>query len=281
MQELKFARPPKPGFFHEKPTRSSFFAPVRRSAKRFIRYTIDHGWFGLTPLETHVVICGFPRSGSTLLQLIVETCVSDLKKFGRERRALDAAQAPFRNQRFMMTKKPSDIFMMDEIRAFYASHKPQVRFVLTIRDPRAVLSSRHAALEEGEFVATPEVWHATYTHFQYARQFDDVAVVKFEELVINPDTVQKRLTDFIGWHVHHPFSEFHTAVPPEWQELKPTASLNLNGLRPLDKNTIEKWKDEKRQEHIRKLLIEMPELPQRLIEMGYEADTSWTRHYVS
>lgn len=34
---------------------------------------VDGRWLGLCPLSRHIVICGFPRSGSTLLLLMVET----------------------------------------------------------------------------------------------------------------------------------------------------------------------------------------------------------------
>ena len=62
---------------------------------------IDKGWFGLNPLQTHVVVCGFPRSGSTPLLLIIETCVSKVKTFGQERPALGwHVQNEFRNHPF-------------------------------------------------------------------------------------------------------------------------------------------------------------------------------------
>jgi hypothetical protein len=47
------------------------------------RKTVDAGLPGLTPLQKHVVVCGFPRTGSTLLQLMVEACVEDVLTFHR------------------------------------------------------------------------------------------------------------------------------------------------------------------------------------------------------
>jgi hypothetical protein len=42
--------------------RRGFQAPIYRIA--------DTGLFGLTPLETHILICGFPAAGTTLIRLI-------------------------------------------------------------------------------------------------------------------------------------------------------------------------------------------------------------------
>src|SRR4051794_35225986 len=78
---------------------SGMVQPIRRNMKRLILRTIDRGWLGLNPLVRHIVICGFPRSGSTLMLLIAETCVADAKTFGgQERKALGYdVQHAFRN----------------------------------------------------------------------------------------------------------------------------------------------------------------------------------------
>ncbi|MBI1923533.1 sulfotransferase domain-containing protein [Candidatus Poribacteria bacterium] len=254
--------------------KSKFLSPVRRRIRRLILATIDKGWLGLKPLQTHVVICGFPRSGSTLLLLIAETCVSDAKTFGQERPALGYhAQNELRNHSLMITKKPDDILQTDEIRAFYASRKAQVRFILTMRDPRDILTSFHPSSSEGHYYVSPERWRKTCEHFRHASQFDDAIVVKFEDLVFQPSIVQQRLTEFIGWRVHTSFDQFHTKASPTFK------GEAMHTLRPLDNSTINKWKQERHRPRIQSLLREMPELPERLIEMGYESDTLWTQDY--
>src|SRR5438876_10493789 len=73
-------RPPHPDFAETWPASPK---GVIRSAWRGVREAlfkgIDAGWYGFRPLRTHAVICGFERSGSTLLQLMIETCVSDAR----------------------------------------------------------------------------------------------------------------------------------------------------------------------------------------------------------
>jgi hypothetical protein len=54
-----------------------------------------------------------------------------------------AARDANRNHRFMLTKLPSDIEQIPAIRQHYATHPGEPVFVLMIRDPRDVLTSKH------------------------------------------------------------------------------------------------------------------------------------------
>ena len=105
----------------------------------------------------------------------------------------------------------------------------------------------------------------------------------FEELVRNgempkcPDCsstkVQKQFSEAVGIEPSRPFADFHSAVPGEFDVLA------LNGVRPLDRATLDRWRAPKHRERIRQLLTEMPDLPERLISMGYESDRAWVSEY--
>jgi hypothetical protein len=280
------SRPPRPDFIKDlPPPRKRLLRPVRRGIKQLVFTVIDKGWFGLRPLRTHVVVCGFTRSGSTLLLLMAETCVADIRTFGREISGLGAAQCALRNHSYMITKDPGDVFFLDEIRAFYATRRAEVRFVLTVRDPRAVLTSIHQGHAMGRFggyYEHPAQWLAYYEHVRYAQQFDDVVTVEYADLVCHPAKVQRRLTEAIGWHVHLPFDQFHTAASPDFHGGTGTTpeSSPLNGLRPLDPTRLDAWRQEKHRARLQQILRDIPELPEYLIEMGYESDTSWVRDYL-
>jgi hypothetical protein len=268
------SRPAKPPHVIERlrPHRTGFPAPVRRAAKTMLASASDRGWFGLTPLDTHVVICGFPRSGTTLLLLIAEASYPHAKTFHRERFALRAAADHWLGRHSLMfTKKPDDIYWIDEIRECYQSKRTRTRFITCVRDPRAVLTSIHAR-QEGYYV-TPERWRSIYDHFRYAQQFDDVMTVRFEDLVREPIAVQRRASEFIGSIPERPFDQFHDAVPSEFR------TLALSGVRPLEADAIDKWKAPQHRQRIRMLVEEMPELPRALVDLGYEQDHSWTTLY--
>jgi hypothetical protein len=278
------ARPPRPEFIKDlPPPRTGALYSARRGIKQAMFTAVDHGWFGLRPLRTHVVVCGFTRSGSTLLLLMAETCVSDAKTFGLEVSALAAARHALRNHSYLITKDPGDVFFLDEIRAFYSTRPADVRFILTVRDPRAVLASKIEGFptdQPGGYYESPARWRAYYEHVRYAQQFDDVLTVEYNDLIWQPVEQQRRLTDFIDWDVHMPFDQYHTAASPEFRGGTSLVVSPLNGMRPLDPTRLEAWRREEHRERIHQVLQEVPELPEYLIELGYEYDTGWVRDYL-
>ncbi len=238
-------------------------------------WLVDRGLAGENRLQTHIVMSGFPRAGTTLCQLMVEASVEDVLVFGKERHALDVARYGSRRKQFMMTKRPRDLFVIDRIRDFYARRPTNVKFVMFLRDPRAILTSQHVD-RPGEFYVSAERWRATYAFWQWALQSDDVTVVRYEELVSTPQVVEQRLAEFAGWKCVRPFEDFHQSVPSGFD------AGALNGIRRLDAANTERWKQPKYRERIESLLrSEFPDLPARLIELGYETDDAWVHSYAA
>lgn len=247
---------------------------VAQPFQRGLTWLADRGWFGASPLRTHVVVCGFPRSGSTLLQLMIEACVDDVRTYGRERRGMEAARSYRRTHPIMMTKRPSDIFTLDDLRAFYDNHQADVRFVLMTRDPRAILTSFHHTNPDDYYVQADR-WRGIYSYWKWAVQAPDVTVVRYEDMIRAPEQTQAQLSQFIGWTVAHPFANFHDVVPTGFD------TRALNGVRRLDPKNIDRWREPKyREKLVRLLTSELPELPKCLIELGYETDSDWVDEYV-
>lgn len=206
---------------------------------------------------------------------MAETAYPSARAFGRERSGLGAARNDLPgNAPLIISKLPGDIFWIDEIRECYRERgtKSRVRFIVNTRDPRAILTSVHDMNRDVYWVPL-EWWRSVYLHFRYVRDFDDVMVVEYRDLVLEPWKVQEQIRTAIGIEPQRRFEDFHTAVPAEFD------TLALNGVRPLDPAALDKWRAPKHEQRIRQLLRELPELPERLIEMGYEADTAWTRDY--
>lgn len=236
---------------------------------------VDRGWYGVNRLEQHVVMCGFPRSGTTLCQLMVEACVDDVQVFGKERRGLEMARVGSRQHRFMLTKRPSDIFCIPDLIDFYATRSTQVKFVLFLRDPRGVLTSQHKD-RPGEYYVSVERWRAIFDYWQWARTLEQVLTLTYEDLIAAPQQVETQLTNFIGWEPQRPFETFHQHVPKGFD------TDALNGVRKLDVGNAARWREPRYRDRIVSLLTEaLPELPECLIDLGYEADTRWVAEYLS
>jgi hypothetical protein len=265
--------PPKPGWLNRHDGPPPVLAPLRRGIRNACIHAADRGWFGLAPLDTHLVICGFPRSGTTLLQLMLETSIPSALAFGRERSGLGVARYtwPGRHE-ILVSKKPNDIFWVDDIRSYYHGRRPKVRFLISQRDPRAVLTSFF--VDKPGYCVSPDKWRAVYDHVLYQQQYPDVMVVDYRDVVDRPEAVRARVGEFLGREITASFDRFHTAVPPRFD------TRALNGVRPLDRTAHDKWRHERHFDRIRHLLHEMPELPERVIEMGHETDRNWTHDYV-
>ncbi|MFM7038156.1 MAG: sulfotransferase family protein [Planctomycetaceae bacterium] len=264
-------RPPLPpeSFSRRTPT-FQFPKSLLRPLLRRVTAMKDRGWLPAVPLEQHVVICGFPRSGTTLFQLMLEGCVEELGCHGRERRALDLATCGRRGHSVLLSKRPKDLFLIPEIREFYAPRGVRVQFILLHRDPRGVLTSRHFS-RPAEYYLSVEEWRHYFAHWNWHRHDADVLSISYEELVQNPERVEQRVLKFTGWQARWSFQDFVKHVPPGFD------ARALNTLRELDPSRLKAWGEEQHRERLVQLLRELPELPQCLIEMGLEPSDDWLR----
>lgn len=69
------------------------------------------------------------------------------------------------------------------------------------------------------------------------------------------------------------FDRFLEAVPRDFE------TKALNGVRTFDVSSLDRWRSPKYRDRIRQLLAEMPDLPELLVRLGYEADAEWTKDY--
>ena len=90
MTSQSFARPARPTFF--RPLPPPVFAASTRTRLRQLALQVLERTPGNCPLQTHVVMCGFPRSGSTLLQLVAEACYPQARAYREEKSGLNAAK---------------------------------------------------------------------------------------------------------------------------------------------------------------------------------------------
>lgn len=174
----------------------------------------------------------------------------------------------------LITKRPNDIWHWREIREKH----PETKFIVTIRDPRCMVTSRHPIYPR---------WTASHDHYlaghgpdamvypyggvipvarkiRELQEAEDVLTVRYEDLVDDPQSVQQRI-GALGLVFKARFDSFHEREPGEWPALR--------GLRPVDPENKHRWKHEP--ERIRQQFSECPALFDLVEEYGYEADRRW------
>jgi len=263
------ARPPRPP--NSRRFEWGVVGAFRRRCIGWAHLAADRGLLGLRRNRA-IIVCGMPRSGSTLLQLMLQTGYPDAKHFGRERGGLLVARNVWPGRySLLISKRPNDVFWVDEIRELYRWRAAPPLFIVTTRDPRAVLTSKHA--QRTDYYVSAERWRTLFAHIKYVRAAPDVVTVDYRELVQTPRDVQRRLTVAIGEEPLAPFEAVGQTVPSDFE------TVALNGVRPVDTASLNKWRDPQHEERIRTLLTEIPELPSVLVDEGYEPDTRWVERY--
>jgi hypothetical protein len=247
---------------------------LRRRVRAPLYRLPDTGWFGLTPLQQHILICGFPASGTTLLQLMIENGLPEAKKFGRERSGWRAATYSLRNHSVLISKQPKDLRRLDPLRDFYGRRRARLKVVLTLRDPRDLFTVQR--IRDGKLVycGSIENWRSDYDAYLVQRHRQDTLVIRFEDLLSNPIATQLQIENFVSSPMVIPFDQFQDALRPDFD------TSTLCGLRPVDLSRIGRWKSPNHHCHIRQVLSALPELPEALVALGYETDHSWAANYV-
>lgn len=170
----------------------------------------------------------------------------------------------------VITKRPMDCLRWRQI----LEKHPGTRFVVTVRDPRGMVASRHPkypryTVSWDHYLAGKE----NVTKYPYggiiplSRRIREIEgeVVRYEDLVSGPQAVQRRLGRNLGLAFCGTFETFHEREPGHWPA--------LNGKRPVDSDGIDKWRRDP--ERIRQQFSECPELFDLVEEYGYEEDRSW------
>lgn len=172
---------------------------------------------------------------------------------------------PARDGTFL-TKKPPDtvrirpVFLLD----------PDLYVIAMIRDPRGVITSRHKT--------KPDVYFSSFWRWEhYMRAITALQghprylVVRYEDLVSDPDAVQQRIA--AAFPFLQPIGRFSRF--PEGADIHESARISLNGVRSVDRASLERWRNEL--PRIKGELTRHPQMTDWLVRLGYEPDDTWTR----
>lgn len=228
----------------------------------------DTGWFGLKPLRTHILICGYQRSGTTMLLAMMEYAMPDARQFNREISGWRAATWEWRNHPVMISKVPRDILNLHRLRNFYARRKAKLKTIIMVRDPRDVLTSNHAA-HDRRYFQDIEQWRMLHNYCRAYRDDPEVLFIRYEDFTADVPAMQKRIEEFTGEKMYRPFEDFHTTGGKGF-DTRP-----LNGVRPVDRSGIGRWRSAQHRERMEEVLAKVPDFAEILVELGYEKDGAW------
>jgi hypothetical protein len=256
-------------------TRTEIFSirnPMKRLRRQLLSYLFrfpDTGWLGLKALRTHILICGFRRSGTTLLQMMLEYAHPYARRFGKEVSGWRAATYKWRNHDVVISKAPDDIFRLDALLGFYRNRTARLRPLVLIRDPRDMLTSRHAKTQHGQYAVGFELWRKYRQTVERWLHSPDVLVLRYEDLVTNTQAIQARVDAFTAESSHHRFVDYLKEDRPDFDKLP------LNGLRPVDSLSIGRWRHPEYFQCLQTVLKEDTGFAEFLIRLGYESSTDW------
>ena len=163
-----------------------------------------------------------------------------------------------------LSKKPPDTIRI--ARVFAADERLFV--IAMMRDPRAVISSRHPSRPD-VFFSGFRRWFEYIEEIQRLAEHPRYAVVRYEDLLRDPDGVQTAIEARFGFLVRSGrFSDYPNGV-----EASQLAVESLDGVRPFDTARIDAWRSELGR--IKGQLGDHPEMAGWIRRLGYESDDSW------
>ncbi|HTR00541.1 MAG TPA: sulfotransferase [Candidatus Acidoferrum sp.] len=208
--------------------------------------------------RVHIVGC--PRSGTTLLLELMGNCFDFSERtpfeFSIFRQFATQSGA-------VLSKHPTDILHVQPL----LESDPTLHVIHILRDPRAVVASRHKAIRG--YFSNYRIWKDCERASRALLGHPRFLQIRYEELVRDPDGVQQQILRRFRFLVFkHVFSEFSKYARPVRE-----AEEALNGLRAVDTASLGKW--HLHLSRVKAQLQEFPSLQSDLEQYGYERDDSW------
>ncbi len=246
------------------------------------------------PPKTQIVICGFPRSGTSLLYNMLAAALPGFHHDDFENSCLDYV----REWRDTLSKRPLDVFKIEDLARRNKLAK-RIIVLATIRDPRDVMTSRHPRVPDDYFIGWdacyrvdgpdgPELAHpgirAIAEQIEVLGTLPDIDLirVRYEDLVADPDAEQARLSEALELELTGRFSAFHEADRLAYRYDGERAALDPTLVRedkPVDRSRAGKWRADEHDARIEQQFGQHPELFTLLTAYGYERDAAWIESY--
>lgn len=220
-----------------------------------------------------LLIVGCPRSGTTILQQLIGTCFEGVH-----------IPYPFERQpteHFWEKEVPADaqavIFKQPELpwsspELFAQFQRDNAKIIGIIRDVRSLLTSKiggkgyYSEVHKDHVHPPLDRWTTMAWILDGMRRQDaNFELVRFEDLLCDPERVQADLRAFLGYDAVCDFADAHKQMTPE-----DAAKGTMNGVRPLDPARATQASDEELAAMGFTLNVEVQELRMRF---GYREES--------
>lgn len=248
-------------------------------------------------IQQQLVVCGYPRSGTSLLyNMLASTLHGKLSFTEFEKYFIHHIH----KLGSIATKSPLDILHIKFIDDLNIHNKKLIILVM-IRDIREVITSRHPIFPDDYFIGYDfSYWpqDSKFKNWKYdapgiiqisneireASMRNDVLLIKYEDLTANPDIMQKEIEQRFGMKFNGVFSEYDKQsknlpyrYSGKYEARDP--SLVLEGQSVIKRE--KRWRNPEHRDRIVDQFEKCPELFDLLIEYGYENDSSWYERMIA
>ncbi len=152
-----------------------------------------------------------------------------------------AVYARSRKKRRVGEKSPRHLFAVPDLSQLY----PQSKFLCLIRDPRAVvLSERETSWGSRSVTRIVRRWCrvlATAEQLERTLSPDRFRVIRYEDLVADPETQLRAICEFLGEPFEPQMLEFPERATEE-RGFRPDEVWKQNTLQPVDSSRAERWR---------------------------------------
>ncbi len=243
-----------------------------------------------------IVICGYPRGGTSLLYNMVS---ASLPGFYFDEFESRAAERIHRYGNYA-TKAPTDIFELNKLPALNI-YKKEIFVLVVVRDIRDVITSKHPNIPDEFFIGYDHSWwprkdsHAAWQYdgsgvleihaaIEQSAAIEGITVIKvsYEEMINDPDGLQKKLEKNMGINFDYPIRDFHrnkAKLAYKYDDYQQRKSSLVFEDKPITGSRAGKWRKPEFRARIQQQFGSCPSLFEILIKDGYETERSWFDGY--
>jgi len=196
----------------------------------------------LPAVKQRIFLTGCGRSGTWLFTAML-SCIEGIRIPEKEE-PLGAFLEKANEPRIHLIKRLHNAFLhFDKV-------PNEIKIIHIVRHPFDVLISHHLDKPNYISLARLEAEHAMY--FKHLAERPNTLVIKYEDMVGAPNTVQQRVEKFLHLKAARPFREFYLKAA-----IEDNVAKAMHGLRPLDVSTLHRWRvDNQAKDYLKALLKE-------------------------